>query len=316
MADKIDIERKADIWPDLPLAEWRDTLETIHRWTQIIGKIRLELSSMMNHWWQVPLYVTASGLTTSPIPYGSRVFQIDLDFIDHLMSITLDNGDRRDIGLKRQSVAEFYRQTFAALNSLGIEAEIWTTPVEIGDRTPFEADEKHASYDPEYAHRLWKVLLQADRIMKQFRSRFIGKASPVHFFWGAFDMAASRFSGRLAPEHPGFPNVARYVMVEAYSHEVSSCGFWPGNGLAMPAFYAYIYPEPKGFSEARVRPAEAFYSREMKEFILPYDAVRKDESPDTKLLDFFQSTYEAAANLAKWDRASLERDFVQFEKRR
>jgi hypothetical protein len=303
------------LWPDLPLAAWQETLATIHRWTQIIGKIRLELSPMVNHWWQVALYVTSSGLTTSPIPYDSRVFQIDLDFIAHRMAVTLDGGEQKSVALKPQSVAEFYRQTFAALGSLGIEATIWTTPVEIADRTPFERDEKHASYDPEYAHRLFRVLLQVDRILKKFRSRFIGKASPAHFFWGAFDMAATRFSGRTAPKHPGFPNVARFVMVEAYSHEVSSCGFWPGDGLSMPAFYAYAYPEPARFKEYPIKPKEAFYSDKMGEFILPYDAVRASESPDEKALAFLQSAYEAAADLAKWDRASLERDYVDFKKR-
>lgn len=299
---------KEDIWPNLPLEAWQDTYATLHMWTQIIGKIRLEQAPMINHWWQVSLSVTSCGLTTSPIPFGSRIFQIDLDFLIHEMRITSDSGDTRSVALVPRSVADFYRETMDTLKSMGLDVAIWTTPVEVPDRTPFEEDHKHASYDPEYAQRFWKVLVQIDRVLKKFRSRFVGKVSPVHFFWGAFDMAVTRFSGRPAPEHPGAPNVARSVMVEAYSHEVSSCGFWPGVGLGMPSFYAYAYPEPDGFKEYPVQPEGAYYHKDIGEFILPYDAVRTAQSPDEKLLSFLESTYEAAAIQGMWDRASLERN--------
>lgn len=296
-----------DVWPGLPLEAWQDTCVTLHMWSQIIGKIKLKLAPLVNHWWQVPLYVTTRGLSTSPIPSKQRIFQVDFDFIDHEMRIGLDTGDIQSIELKPRSVADFYRATMAVLHSLGIDVSIWTTPVEVPERIPFERDNKHSTYDPEYAQCHWRVLVQVDRVLKIFRSRFIGKASPVHFFWGAFDLAATRFSGRRAPSHPGAPNVGRSVMLEAYSHEVSSCGFWPGAGLGKPAFYAYAYPEPTGFKEYQVQPPEAYYDTNFREFILPYEAVRLADSPDDKLLSFFQSTYEAAANLGKWDRMSLER---------
>ena len=297
-----------EAWPSLPLNEWRDTYATLHMWTQVIGKIRLALSPKTNHWWHTTLYVTSRGLTTSPMPCGTRIFQIDFDFIDHLLRIETSDGNEASLTLAPGSVAEFYRDTMAALQSLGIAVNIWTTPVEVEDRTPFEQDRHHVAYDPEYAGRVWRVLLQTDRVFKDFRSRFIGKVSPVHFFWGAFDLAVTRFSGRRAPEHPGAPNVARFVQLEAYSHEVSSCGFWPGGGIVdMPVFYAYAYPEPAGFRDYPIQPSEAFYSKEMREFFLPYDAVRTAQSPDRMLLAFLQSSYEAAANLAKWDRAGLER---------
>lgn len=276
-------------------------------WFQIIGKIRLQLAPMTNHWWQVPLYVTSRGLTTSPMPYDSRACQIDFDFLSHQMVITSDSGNARSVALAPRSVADFYRETVSALESIGLRVAIWTTPVEVPERIPFEMDQTHASYDPEYARRFWRILVQTDRALKEFRGRFGGKASPVHFFWGAFDIAATRFSGRRAPEHPGAPGVARRVMLEAYSHEVSSCGFWPGAGLGTPAFYAYAYPEPPGFSDFPARPAEAYYDPNFREFILPYDAVRKSRSPEETLRAFFQSTYEAAAIQGKWDRTSLER---------
>jgi hypothetical protein len=241
------------------------------------------------------------------MPFKSMYCQIDFDFIDHEMRIITDTGNSRSIELKPRTVADFYNAAMEALNSLGIQAPIWTTRVEVPERTPFEQDTTHSSYDPEYAQRHWSVLVQADRVMKEFRSRFIGKVSPVHFFWGAFDLAVTRFSGRRAPEHPGVPNVGRSVMVEAYSHEVSSCGFWPGAGLGEPAFYAYAYPEPDGFKDYAVNPEEAYYNKDWGEFILPYEAVRTAESPDEKLLEYLQSTYEAAATLSKWDRNSLER---------
>jgi hypothetical protein len=298
---------REDRWPDLPLKAWEDTYATLHLWTQIIGKIRLKLAPITNHWWNVTFYVTSSGLTTSPIPYGSHIFQIDFDFLIHQMCIKTDIGDTRTIALKPRSVADFYAETMSALTSLGINVSIWTTPVEIPDRTPFEQDHTHAAYDPEYAHRFWRVLVQTDRVFKSFRCSCVGKVSPVHFFWGAFDIAVTRFSGRRAPEHPGGPNVARYVMLEAYSHEVSSCGFWPGAGLGMPAYYAYAYPEPEGFKDYPVQPKAAFYHKDIREFILPYDEVRLADDPDRELLAFLQSTYEAAAETGGWDRLGLER---------
>jgi hypothetical protein len=295
-------------WPALPLAEWKDTYSTLHMWTQIVGKIRLALTPLVNHWWNVPLYVAPRGLSTSAIPYSDRFFQITFDFISHLLLIETTDGSTKTIALRSRSVAEFYQEMMAALNSLGMHVTIWTTPVEVADRTPFEKDQKHSTYDPEYAQRVWRILAQTSRVLTEFRSRFIGKVSPVHFFWGAFDLAVTRFSGRTAPSHPGVPNCGLFVMVEAYSHEVSSCGFWPGGGLIdEPAFYAYAYPEPQGFKEYPIQPPEAFYHREISEFLLPYDVVRSAKSPDEVLLSFLQSTYEAEAMCAKWDRAELER---------
>ena len=297
-----------DVWPALPLQDWKDTYATLHMWTQIVGKIRLAQTPLLNHWWNVTLYVTSRGLTTSAMPYDDRIFEIDFDFMDHNLLIKSSDGGSKTVRLYPRSVADFYRETLAALQSLRIPVTIWTTPVEVEDRTPFEQDLKHAAYNPEYAQRVWRILLQTSRVLTEFRSRFIGKVSPVHFFWGAFDLALTRFSGRRAPAHPGAPNLARFVAVEAYSHEVSSCGFWPGGGpVDMPVFYAYAYPEPEGFKEYAIQPAEAFYHPQMREFLLPYDVVRTAKSPDQALLAFVQSTYEAAANLAKWDRGKLER---------
>lgn len=297
-----------DVWPALPLQDWKDTYATLHMWTQIVGKIRLAQTPLLNHWWNVTLYVTSRGLTTSAMPYDDRIFEIDFDFMDHNLLIKSSDGGSKTVRLYSRSVADFYRETLAALQSLRIPVTIWTTPVEVEDRTPFEQDQKHAAYDPEYAQRAWRILLQTSRVLTEFRSRFIGKVSPVHFFWGAFDLALTRFSGRRAPAHPGAPNVARFVAVEAYSHEVSSCGFWPGGGsVDMPVFYAYAYPEPEGFKEYAIQPAEASYHPQMREFLLPYDVVRTAKSPDQMLLAFVQSTYEAAANLAKWERGKLER---------
>ena len=296
-----------NVWPSLPWEAWQDTCATLHMWSQIIGKIRLAQAPLVNHWWQVPFYITSRGLTTSPMPYEARIFQIDFDFISHELIVLADSGEKRSLELKPRTVADFHQELMAALKSLGIEPSIWTTPVEVEERIPFEHDTKHASYDPDYAQRFWRVIVQADRVMKEFRARFIGKASPVHFFWGAFDLAVTRFSGRRAPDHPGVPNVGRNVMLEAYSHEVSSAGFWPGAWLGEPAFYAYAYPEPAGFKEYPVQPEEAYYNSDMGEFLLPYEAVRKAGSPDDKLLAFLQTTYEAAAESGKWDRAALER---------
>ena len=297
-----------DSWPELPLAEWKDTLATVHMWTQVVGKIRLKLTPLVNHWWNVPLYVTARGLTTSAMPYNDRILQINFDFIDHLLVIETTDGSTKTIDLRPCSVAEFYLETMAALESLKMPVTIWTTPVEVPDRTPFEEDQKHATYDPEYVQRCWRILVQTNRVLTKFRSRFIGKVSPVHFFWGAFDMAVTRFSGRPAPLHPGVPNCGLFVMQEAYSHEVSSCGFWPGGGLVEePAFYAYAYPEPEGFKDYRIQPPEAFYNKGISEFLLPYDVVHTSNSHDDVLLNFLQSTYEAAATCANWDRRALER---------
>jgi len=298
-----------NLWPELPLAEWKDTYDTLHMWTQIVGKIRLTLTPLVNHWWNTALYVTPHGLTTSAMSYKGRLFQINFDFIAHLLLIEVDDGSMKTIPLRPHSVAEFYQEMLAALGSLGMPLTIWTTPVEVPDRTPFERDHKHADYDPEYAQRFWRILAQTSRVFAEFRSRFIGKASPVHFFWGAFDLAVTRFSGRQAPSHPGVQNCPRFVMVEAYSHEVSSCGFWPGGGpVNEPVFYAYAYPEPQGFKDHTILPAEAFYHNGMSEFVLPYEVVCTATSPDDVLMYFLQSSYEAAATCAKWDRHTLERN--------
>lgn len=274
-----------------------------------MGKIRLAQSPWVNHGWSVTLYVTARGLTTSPIPCGARVFQIDFDFVDHRLLIESSDGGLGAVALKPQSVASFYRQLWSELGKLDLSIQINATPNEVPDPIPFEKDERHASYDPDYANRFWRVLLQSDRVFKQFRARFTGKCSPVHFFWGAPDLAVTRFSGRPAPEHPGgVPHLPDAVAREAYSQEVSSGGFWPGGGaIAYPAFYSYAYPAPPGFAEFKVKPGAAFYSKDLGEFILPYDAVREAASPDETLLEFLQSTYEAAADLAGWDRKALER---------
>jgi hypothetical protein len=295
-------------WPELPLEGWEDTYHTLHMWTQIIGKIRLMLTPLQNHWWNSTLYVTPRGLTTSTMIYKDRYLQIDFDFISHVVLIVTSEDSTKTIALQSRSVADFYQETMSALASLGMPVNIWTTPVEVPDQTPFEKDQKHATYDPEYAHRFWRVLLEVNKVLSEFRSHFTGKASPVHFFWGAFDLAVTRFSGRTAPEHPGVPYCARFVMVEAYSHEVSSCGFWPGGPpINEPIFYAYAYPEPQGFRDYPIQPREAFYHDEMGEFVLPYDAVRTSKSPDETLLSFLQSSYEAAATCANWDRRALER---------
>lgn len=300
-----------DQWPPLPLDAWAETFATLHLWTQVVGKIRLSQSPWMNHSWHVTLHVTANGLSTSPVPYGSRMFEIEFDFIGDVLTIRSSDGRTASVPLEPQSVATFYSRVMKAMAGLDLEVHIHTTPNEVPDAIPFEQDETHKSYDREHALRFWRVLVQADRVLKVFRARFTGKASPVHFFWGGADLAVTRFSGRPAPPHPGgIPNLPDWVTREAYSHEVSSCGFWPGGGaVAYPAFYSYAYPEPAGFSSARVEPAEAFYSSELREFIVPYDAIRKASSPDDTLLAFLQTTYEAAATLAAWDRASLERPF-------
>lgn len=296
-------------WPELPLADWQDTFETLHLWSQIVGKIRLSSMPWINHSWHVPFYVTVRGLTTSLIPYGARAFEIQFNFNDHRLDIETSDRDRRSFALKPMSVADFYQKIMQALGELDIEVQIYPKPVELPDPIqPFPENQKQASYDSEPVERYWLALLQVQRVFTEFRSQFIGKVSPVQLFWGAFDLAVTRFSGRTAPEHPGgAPNCADWVMVEAYSHEVSSAGFWPGAGLGEAAFYAYAYPEPIGFSDYPVRPGAAYYHRELGEFILPYEAVRTADSPDAMLLDFLQSTYQAVADRAQWDQDALER---------
>ena len=296
-------------WPILPLAEWQETYETLHLWTQIAGKIRLRQMPWINHSWHVTFYVTARGLTTLLMPHGARTFQLDFDFIAHQFLIQTSDGARRSIALRPVAVAEFYGEVMAALQELNLPVAIDTTPNEIADAIPFDQDWTHAAYDAEYAHRFWQVLVQCERVFGEFRARFIGKSSPVHFFWGSFDLVVSRFSGRTAPPHPGgVPNLPDRVAREAYSHEVSSCGFWPGGGgYDDAAFYAYIYPEPPGFSSTRVQPDAAFYSETLHEFLLPYRAMRESAAPDQMLLNFLQSTYDAAANAGHWDRSALEK---------
>jgi Family of unknown function (DUF5996) len=304
------VDTSREPWPSLPLEAWAETYTTLHRWMQIVGKIRLAQSPWVNHGWNATLYPTATGLTTSLIPYRTRAFQIDFDFLNHQLRVQSSDGGKAALVLEPQSVATFYRRLMQEMLRLELKVPIHPRPNEVADAIAFSQDETHRSYDPEYASRFWRVLLQASRVLNEFRARFIGKCSPVHFFWGAPDLAVTRFSGRRAPQHPGgIPNLPDWVTRDAYSHEVSSCGFWPGGGpVSHAAFYAYAYPEPPGFSTAPVEPREAFYSTDLKEFILPYEAVRQSDSPDKTLLDFLQTTYEAAADLATWDRRSLERD--------
>jgi Family of unknown function (DUF5996) len=301
-----------DPLPALPLASWKDTLATVHMWTQVVGKVRLKLCPLVNHWWNVAFYLTARGMTTSAMPYSregktgtvSGTIEVRFDFIDHKLLLETSEGRAAAVALKPQSVAEFYKEFMAALSDLGVTVKIWTTPCEIPDPIPFEKDQVHAAYDPSAMHKFWRVLAWVDQVLKEFRAGFLGKASPVHFFWGSFDLAVTRFSGRRAPERPGADSMTR----EAYSHEVSSAGFWPGGGeIAGPAFYSYAAPEPLGFAERKVRPQAAFYHPQLKEFLLMYDDVRTAESPKAALLEFLQSTYDAAADAGKWDRKALER---------
>ena len=301
-------ESREQIWPSLDYSTWRETCATLQLWTQIVGKIRLALGPWINHSWGVTLYVTSRGLTTSLIPYGVRAFEIEFDFNRHNLLITTAEGDERAIKLQPQSVASFYREVMSKLRELAIEVQIGMKPNETLEAIPFDRDEKHAAYDPEYANRFWRVLLQADRLFKEFRSRFCGKCSPVHFFWGSFDLAVTRFSGRPAPPHPGgIPHLPDAITREAYSQEVSSLGFWPGNDQIPTAlFYSYAYPSPDGFADAKVKPASSSFHPQLREFVLPYDDVRRAESPDDAVLEFGQTTYDAASTLAKWDRAALE----------
>jgi len=299
---------KTERWPELSYATWKDTSDTLHLWTQVIGKVRLKLTPWLNHSWQVALYVTARGLTTSPIPWHGGNFQIDFDFIDHVVWVRTSDGRFRQIMLKPMSVAEFYEDVMIALRELGIDVRIDTMPCEIAECVPFEQDMLHAAYDADCANRFWHVLSATGEVFAHFRTGFLGKASPVHFFWGSFDLAVTRFSGRRAPLHPGgVPRLPDTVVQEAYSHEVSSAGFWPGGGLIdYAAFYSYAYPAPDGFAAAAVTPRNAFFNKELGEFLLPYDAIRTTRDPDAALMDFLKSTYDVAANLAKWDREALE----------
>jgi len=294
--------------PALPFDTWKDTLATLHMWTQVVGKVRLKLCPLVNHFWNVAFYLTARGLTSSAMPYQRGAiwgtFEVQFDFIDHQLSVESSNGHRVEIALKAESVAEFYKTFMAALAELGVIVKIWTTPCEIPDPIPFEQDQIHAAYDPEAVNKFWRILVWVDQVFKEFRAGFLGKVSPVHFFWGSFDLAVTRFSGRRAPERPGADSITR----EAYSHEVSSAGFWPGGGdIQGPAFYSYAAPEPSGFAQQHVRPAAAFYHPQLKEFLLMYDDVRASPSPEAALMEFLQSTYAAAADLGKWDRRALER---------
>jgi len=298
-------------WPRLALADWAPTQSTLHRWTQIVGKTRLALAPMQNHWWQVVLYVTDRGLTTSPIPYKGRTFDVSFDFVDHKLVALTSDGDLRTLPLAPRAVADFYLEYLDMLRSLDIDVRILPVPMEMADALPFPTDRTNASYDPDAAHRFWQVLINADRLLKKFRARFLGKSSPSHFWWGGCDIACTRFSGRPAPRYAGHvPNCPDYVMLEGYSHECISAGWWPGMAggpVSDAAFYAYSYPEPPGCDTAPIRPDGAYYHTEMREWILPYDAVRSAADPDRAVLDFLESTYAAAADRAKWDRAALER---------
>src|SRR5438552_12309689 len=305
---KLTAQTKDTFWPPLPFAEWAETAATLHMWTQIVGKIRLVLTPWTNHSWHVTFYLTARGLTTSPIPHGLHRFEIAFDFIDHKLRIEKSDGASRTLPLQPQPVATFYRSVMSTLTEMNLPVKINLMPNEIENPIPFDRDEEHRSYDPEYANRFWRVLAQADRVFKEFRSRFCGKCSPVHFFWGSFDLAVTRFSGRAAPPHPGgIPHLPDAITREAYSQEVSSLGFWPGNAATpTPIFYSYAYPEPPGFTEAKIQPEAAAYHNQMRKSILPYDAVRTSKSPDDAILDFAQSTYDAASTLSNWDRGALE----------
>jgi Family of unknown function (DUF5996) len=296
-------------WPELPYAAWKDTYATLHLWTQIVGKIRLAQTPWLNHSWHVVLYVSAQGLTTSPIPYGQRMFELEFDFLKHVLSVSTDDGSYKEIGLFPRSVAEFYGAVMQALSELDIDIPIHEMPNELQEAIRFSDDRIHESYDRDYAQRHWQILFQVNRVLAEFRTSFIGKCSPVHFFWGSFDLAVTRFSGRRAPLHPGgVPHLPDAVTQEAYSHEVSSAGFWPGTRgvIEYPAFYSYAYPEPPSFSSSEVRPAQAYYNETLSEFVLPYDAVRTAQDPARALMEFLMSTYEAAASKGNWDRSRLE----------
>jgi hypothetical protein len=294
---------RAKCWPALPLASWQDTCETLHMWTQIVGKVRLALTPPVNHWWHVPLYVNSRGLTTSAIPYRGSAFELEFDFVHHELVLRIAEGGERSLSLFPKSVAVFYREFLTMLRAAEIHVRIWRMPVEVPNPIPFDEDHTHAAYDRDAVQRFWQILLSVQTVFQQFRTGFVGKSSPIHFFWGSFDLALTRFSGRRAPERPGADAMTR----EAYSHEVSSVGFWPGAGLGDPAFYSYAAPEPEGFSAATVGPEAAHYDPQLKEFVLMYDQVRNAESPSTALMEFCESTYRAAADLGRWPREALER---------
>jgi hypothetical protein len=295
-------------WPTLDLDAWEPTRETLHMWTQVVGKVRMALSPPLNHWWHTTLYVTARGMTTGAMPYGARSVEVELDFIDHVLRIECSDGGETDVALRPMTTADFYAAFMDGLRSVGVEVKIRTTPSEVPDPIPFERDTVHTAYDPEYARRFWTVLRRSAAVMERWRGGFVGKCSPVHFFWGAFDLAVTRFSGRKAPPHPGAPGVPDFVTREGYSHELASAGFWPGGGTMRQAvYYAYAYPEPPGYAERTPRPDAASYSADWREFIFPYDAVRLALDPEAALLAFLESTYDAAADLAAWDRDALER---------
>jgi hypothetical protein len=296
----------SEVWPALPQGAWSDTCATLQLWMQMVGKIRLELTPAVNHSWSVTLYPTVRGVTTSPMWQGARTLQIDFDFVEHMLRVETSEGGRRIIPLKPMTVAAFYRQLMAALEDLGVPVRIWPVPCEIAAPIPFDQDHTHQDYDAEFVQRYWRILLQSTRVFTIFRARFTGKVSPVHLFWGALDLACTRFSGRTAPEHPSMPGLPDRVTRDAYSHEVSSCGFWPGAPGIEPLFYSYAYPEPAGYAKYSVAPAQAFFDAKLGEFVLPYEEMRRSADPDAVLMEFLQSTYEAAANCAHWDRAGLE----------
>ncbi len=300
----------ASLWPDLPLEAWSQTCDTLQLWTQIVGKVRIATTPLINHWWNATFLVTARGLAAPAMPYAGGTFDVIFDFAHHRLVVEASDGKTESFALEPMAVADFHAEFMKRLHRLGIEVRITTMPCEIERAVPFDKDRSHAQYDPVYAQKFWRALVQSARVMNAFRSRFIGKVSPVHFFWGSFDLAVTRFSGRAAPPPKGHtPFVADWVMAEAYSHECSSCGFWPGNGgFGYPAYYVYAYPEPAGYGDTRLQTKDAAYNKDLGQFILPYDAVRKANDPDALLLGFLQETYEAAATLAKWDRQSLERD--------
>ena len=306
MSTKITVTGPED-WPELPLAAWQDTYATLHMWSQIVGKVRLALSPKLNQWWEVPLYVSAVGLTTSPIPYARGIFEVQFDFVDHKLTVQTNHSTGATMKLAPRTVADFYSMFMAILAELGIEVKIWPMPVEIPDPIAFDQDTEHKSYNPDYANRFWRILVSSDSVFKEFRARFTGKSSPSHFFWGSFDLAVTRFSGRRAPERPGADAVTR----EAYSQEVISAGWWPGGGdIAGAAFYAYAAPEPEGFAKQAISPGKAFYDPKLKEFLLMYDDLRQASSPRATLLEFLQSTYEAGANAGNWDRKNLEKESI------
>jgi hypothetical protein len=297
-------------WTDLPLEQWEETYNALHLWSQIIGKIKLELTPFTNHWWNITFFLSATGLTTGIVPCKNKFFEIDFNFISHQLNIRTDDGKILSIELRSGTVSEFYHEVKEKLNALGIEIHIWTTPVEIDDRLPFDQDYRQRKYDPEYANRFWKCLLQANKIMKIFRSGFTGKASPVHFFWGSMDLAVTFFSGKSAPEHPGAPNVGRKVMVESYNSELASFGFWGGKGLGEAAFYSYAYPEPENYKNFRIASEEAYYNDTFREFILPYSAVINAEFPEKLILEFYRSTFQATEELSGWNRSLYKKDYI------